>query len=281
MKTLLKDEYSAFISALEEGEAVRGVRINTVAVEKEHFLSLKRKYSLSPISYSEDGFILSAGDGIGNTPEHHAGMIYVQDPGAMASMCALNLKEGAWVLDTCSAPGGKSFAMAILSSDEAEIHSYDLHESKLSLITDTATRLGLNSVHATVRDALTPDESLLGRVDKLLCDVPCSGLGVIAKKPDLRYKDISATVDLPPLQLDILTASSRYLKAGGELVYSTCTLNSRENAEVVMKFIEQNPDFTTVDFEIGSLKSDNGMLTLWPHIHNTDGFFISKLRKNK
>ena len=209
------------------------------------------------------------------------GWFYVQDEASALSAIVLAPGSGDLMIDTCSAPGGKSFASAILSQDGAEIHSFDIHESKLSLITDTASRLGLKSVNVSVRDALTPDENLIGKADKLLCDVPCSGLGVIAKKPDLRYKDLSAAEDLTSLQLDILTASSQYLKAGGELVYSTCTLNARENAGVVLAFLEANPDFSLVDFSVGSLKSDNGMLTLWPHIHGTDGFFISKLRKNK
>ena len=283
-----------FIAELGEDEAVKlfetfnqnppiSLTVNTLKISVDDFVSELKKqgYTATRVAFSPITVRLAEPVNPKNIKGFFDGWFYVQDEASALAAQVISPNPGDVVVDTCSAPGGKSFAMAILSSDEAEIHSYDLHESKLSLITDTATRLGLNSVHATVRDALTPDESLVGRVDKLLCDVPCSGLGVIPKKPDLRYKDISATVDLPPLQLDILTASSRYLKAGGELVYSTCTLNSRENAEVVMKFIEQNPDFTTVDFEIGSLKSDNGMLTLWPHIHNTDGFFISKLRKNK
>ena len=283
-----------FIAELGEDEAVKlfeafnqnppiSLTVNTLKISVDDFVSELQNQgdSATRVAFSPTTVRLSEPVNPKKIKGFDDGWFYVQDEASALAAQVLSPAPGDVVVDTCSAPGGKSFAMAILSSDEAEIHSYDLHESKLSLITDTAARLGLKSVCATARDALMPDESLLGRVDKLLCDVPCSGLGVIAKKPDLRYKDISATVDLPPLQLDILTASARYLKPGGELVYSTCTLNKRENSDVVLKFLEQNPDFTTVDFAIGSLKSDNGMLTLWPHIHNTDGFFISKLRKNK
>lgn len=283
-----------FIGELGEDEAVKlfetfnsqppiSLTVNTLKISVDDFIAEleKQGYTATRVKFSPITVTLSGAANPRKIKGFEKGWFYVQDEASAIAALALSAKSGDTVIDVCSAPGGKSFASAILSSDKARIHSFDLHESKLSLITDTADRLGIRSVTASVRDALTPDESLIGRADKLLCDVPCSGLGVIAKKPDLRYKDISATAELPPLQLDILTASSRYLKNGGELVYSTCTLNPRENAEVVHKFLDQNPDFTLVDFSVGSLKSEDGMLTLWPHIHNTDGFFISKLRKNK
>ena len=283
-----------FIAELGEDEAVKlfktfnskaptSLTVNTLKISVDDFITEleKQGYTATRVKFSPITVKLDDAVNPKYIKGFSDGWFYVQDEASAIAALALSAKSGDTVIDVCSAPGGKSFASAILSSDKAGIHSFDLHESKLSLITDTADRLGIRSVTASVRDALTPDESLIGTADKLLCDVPCSGLGVIAKKPDLRYKDISATTELPPLQLDILTASSRYLKKGGELVYSTCTLNPRENAEVVHKFLDQNPDFTLVDFSVGSLKSEDGMLTLWPHIHNTDGFFISKLRKNK
>ena len=283
-----------FIAELGEDEAVKlfetfnsqppiSLTVNTLKISVDDFISEleKQGYTATRVKFSPITVTLSEAANPRKIKGFEEGWFYVQDEASAIAALALSAKAGDTVIDVCSAPGGKSFASAILSSDKAKIHSFDLHESKLSLITDTADRLGIRSVTASVRDALTPDESLIGTADKLLCDVPCSGLGVIAKKPDLRYKDISATTELPPLQLDILTASSRYLKNGGELVYSTCTLNPHENAEVVHRFLDQNPDFTLVAFSVGSLKSEDGMLTLWPHIHNTDGFFISKLRKNK
>ena len=180
------------------------------------------------------------------------------------------------IIDVCSAPGGTAFAASVISG--GSVIAFDLHESKISLINNAARKLGL-PVSAVARDALSPDESLFGKADKVICDAPCSGLGVMAKKPDLRYKDISAADKLPELQYSILLASSLYLKAGGAMVYSTCTLNKRENEEVVSKFISENPDFYLEDFTVGTLSSLGGMLTLYPHIHNTDGFFIARLRK--
>ena len=209
------------------------------------------------------------------------GYFFVQDRASAVSSMALSPASDGILIDVCSAPGGKSFAAAILSGGKAEIHSFDLHESKLSLIESGAERLGLDSISVDERDALIPDESLIGRADRVICDVPCSGLGVLGKKPDLRYKDMSVLTELPPLQLDILTASASYLKVGGELVYSTCTLNPAENEEVVSKFLAENPDFEPCDFTVGSLKSEGGMLYMLPHKHQTDGFFMAKITKKQ
>ena len=231
---------------------------------------------LSPISVR-----LSESHDPRKLPGFAEGEFFVQDEAS--ALAALVLTEGGAerIADVCSAPGGKSFAMAILSGDNARIDSFDVHESKMSLITSGRDRLGLSSVTASVRDARSPDSADFGSYDAVLCDAPCSGLGVFAKKPDLRYKDISLASELPALQYEILTASSAYLKAGGVMVYSTCTLNNAENCDVVRRFVSENTDFVLEDFTVGALSSEGGMLTLYPHVHNTDGFFIAKLRKNK
>jgi len=209
------------------------------------------------------------------------GLFFIQDRASLISAMALSAKRGENVVDCCACPGGKSFATAVLMGDEGRIYSFDLHASKLSLITGGAERLGLTSIMADERDATSPDETLLGKVDKVICDAPCSGLGVLGKKADLRYKDPESIDKLPELQYGILSSAAKYLKVGGELCYSTCTLNPEENEGVVSRFLAERPGFEPVDFRIGSLNSANGSLTLLPHIHNTDGFFISKLRRTK
>ncbi len=207
------------------------------------------------------------------------GGFFVQDTASATAVCALAPMSGDRVIDVCSCPGGKSFAAASLMENKGEIYSFDIHESKLSLICEGAQRLGASIISAAERDALCPDEGLFGTADKVVCDVPCSGLGVLGKKPDLRYKEESSLTSLPSLQLDILSASAKYLKEGGELLYSTCTLNPCENEDVVCAFLESNPNFSAVDFTVGSLSSERGRLTLIPHIHKTDGFFMAKLKK--
>jgi 16S rRNA (cytosine967-C5)-methyltransferase len=129
-------------------------------------------------------------------------------------------------------------------------------------------------------DATAPDEALFGKMDRVICDVPCSGLGVFSKKPDLRYKDISTAAELPPLQYSILEAAANYLKPGGRIAYSTCTLNPAENGEVTDKFIEAHPEFSYESFKVGELSADEGKITLYPHIHGTDGFYIALMRKS-
>jgi 16S rRNA (cytosine967-C5)-methyltransferase len=216
-------------------------------------------------------------------PEHIPGFsdgeFFVQDSACVVSALALDPKAGERVIDVCSCPGGKSFIAAIIMNDKGEIHSFDLHESKLSLIAEGSERLGLVSLNIDCVDATSPKEELLGTADKVICDVPCSGLGVLSKKPDLRYKSEESALELPPLQYDILSASARYLKVGGEILYSTCTLRREENEDIIEKFLECNSEFTKTDFTVGNLSSTDGMLTLLPSVHNTDGFFMAKLKK--
>ena len=207
------------------------------------------------------------------------GLVFVQDRACQISAAALAPKAGDVIVDVCASPGGKSFSAAILMGDEGEIHSFDLHQSKLSLIINGASRLSIKSIRVAERDAERPDELLFNKADKVICDVPCSGLGVLGKKPDLRYKHEERIKDLPPLQYSILEHSVKYLKAGGELIYSTCTLNPAENEDVVTSFLRANPDYELVPFTVGGIKSNDGMLTLLPHIHKTDGFFIAKIKR--
>ncbi len=209
------------------------------------------------------------------------GLFIVQDTASAVAVQALSVREGDLVVDVCSAPGGKSLAAAILSGDKAEIHSFDLHQSKLSLIESSRDRLGLASVTVAEQDATEPRPELIGRADKVICDVPCSGLGVLAKKPDLRYKDIGKVDELAALGREILERSAGYLKVGGTLVYSTCTLERRENTDTVSGFLADHPDFSAVDFCVGELESVGGELTLYPHIHGTDGFYIALIRRNR
>ena len=210
-------------------------------------------------------------------PGFNEGHFFVQDRASAICASLLDLNGGEIVIDTCSAPGGKSFATAINGGDTQKIYSFDLHGTKLSLIESGRDRLGLKSIMVRERDALTPDDSLLGRADAVICDAPCSGLGVLGKKADLRYKDMSVLSTLPPLQLEILTRSAAYLKVGGCLVYSTCTLNPEENEGVVRAFLDSNPSYELLPFSVGNLNAPSGMLTLVPHIHGSDGFFMAKI----
>ncbi len=272
-----------FFEAVNTRERKTTLTVNTLKTEADAFLQKLRAlgYDADRGRYSEKSVIISASVDPRQLPGFSEGEFFVEDEASALSALALSANAGELICDVCSAPGGKSFLLAIISEDKADIRSFDLHESKISLISSGAERLGLKSVKAEAQDAAKPCEELFGRADRVLCDVPCSGLGVLSKKPDLRYKDINGLDSLSKLQFEILSESSKYLKAGGELVYSTCTLRSEENEDIVNKFLNENPDFEAIDFSLGTLESRGGSITLYPHIHGTDGFFISKLRKKK
>jgi len=197
------------------------------------------------------------------------GEFFVEDVASQCAVLYAEAKKGDLVIDTCSCPGSKSFGMAIEMENTGKIHSYDLHKNKLSLVTKSAERLGISIIETEERDARNPDETLFGKADVVLCDVPCSGFGVLGKKPELRYKNPTVSENLPTIQQDILQASSQYVKEGGRLVYSTCTLLKKENEENVALFLEKNKDFALLNQK-----------TFLPYIDNTDGFFVAVLKKS-
>lgn len=209
------------------------------------------------------------------------GLFFVQDAAAMLAVRAAAPAPGARVLDACAAPGGKSFAAAMLMKNTGEILSCDIHENKLGRVAKGAKALGIDIIRTQKCDAAEQSEELRNAFDLVIADVPCSGLGVIRKKPDIRYKDISELANLPELQLRILENISSYVKPGGTLLYSTCTVLRRENEAVVRAFMERHPQFALESFELPAPvgRADSGMLTLYPHVHGTDGFFICKMRK--
>lgn len=207
------------------------------------------------------------------------GLFQVQDGAARMAVLAADLRPGMQVLDACAAPGGKSFGAAMAMENEGSILSCDLQEKKLSRIQSGAERLGISCICTKAADGRMFDPDWEDRFDVVLTDVPCSGLGIIRKKPDIRYKDPALLEGLPPVQADILENNARYVKPGGVLVYSTCTVLRRENQAVVEAFLERHPAFEPECFVLPGIGECSGMITLWPHIHDTDGFFIAKLRK--
>ena len=255
--------------------------MNTLKISREEFIRKleNQGFSAEKSKLSELSVKLFAKVNPKDLYGFEEGLFFVQDEASALSVLALAPKKNETLIDVCSAPGGKSFSAAILMENCGKIVSGDVRESKLSLIEGGAERLGLDSIEVIENDATEIKQEYVGKFDKLICDVPCSGLGVISKKSDLRYRSEAGTLELPELQYRIISAASKYLKPGGEMVYSTCTLLDTENREVVERFLSDNPDFCRVDFNLGELKSDGGTLTLYPHRNGTDGFFIAKLRK--
>ncbi len=211
------------------------------------------------------------------------GLAFVQDPAARAAVSAAGIEPGMEVLDVCAAPGGKTFAAAMDLSGRGRVMAMDISEKRLSRVKAGAARLGLGCVTVRAADARKFDEDLEGTADAVLADVPCSGLGTIRKKPDIRYKDPARLQTLPGIQLDILKNVSRYVKPGGVLLYSTCTVLPEENSGVTEAFTEWSGRFEPEDFTLGAgaVVSKNGETTLWPHVNRCDGFYIKKLRRTK
>ncbi len=265
------------------------LRTNTMRSTRNQLISSLSEQGIpcTETSYSECGIKLGEGAKITDIGGFDRGEFFVQDEASQICIKVLSPESGECIIDTCSCPGSKSFGAAIEMKNKGKVYSFDLHENKLSLVKSSADRLGISIIQAEACDGKAPKKELFGTADRVICDVPCSGFGVMAKKPDIRYKREQDIERLAPLGLEILCQSAKYLKAGGVLVYSTCTLRRSENEDTVNAFLKEAPGFTLVPFEIKSndtsladIKS-NGMLTLMPHIHKTDGFFIAKLQKQK
>ena len=212
-----------------------------------------------------------------------SGRCTVQDAAARLAAIAAGPKPGDRVLDVCAAPGGKSFAMAMQMENRGDILSCDIHPHKIDLIRAGAERLGFQNVEPMLRDASVFNPEWEKGMDTVIADVPCSGLGIIRKKPDIRYKDLKETEALPGLQLQILKNVSRYVRPGGVLMYSTCTVLPRENEQVVSAFLADNPDFSPEKLALPEVfpRNETGMLTLIPGEYDTDGFFICRLRRKQ
>ncbi|MBR5265870.1 MAG: 16S rRNA (cytosine(967)-C(5))-methyltransferase RsmB [Clostridia bacterium] len=210
------------------------------------------------------------------------GLIYVQDIASQLAVTALEPKKGDTVIDMCASPGGKSLMAAQLMENNGKITSCDIHEHKIALLNENAKKYGATIMSAQLNDGTVFNESFADTADKIICDVPCSGMGIIRKKPDIRFKKEEDAKELPPIQLAILKNASRYVKAGGTILYSTCTVRREENEDVVKCFLESNDSFELVPFSLPfGIEAETGYKTLYPHREGFDGFFIAKLRRKK
>ena len=222
------------------------VQVNTLRITApELMLRLEKEHvSAKPHGWMQDCLVLSGTGSLENLPSFQEGLFYVQDPAAKLSvLCAKLPKEDIRVLDCCSAPGGKSFAAAIAMEGLGQITSCDVHAHKTGLIENGAARLGLNNITVRQQDATANVPEWVEAMDVVIADVPCSGLGIIRKKPDIRYKNLEELKDLPGLQLAILENQSAYVKKGGVLLYSTCTVLKAENEDVVHAFLAKHDDY--------------------------------------
>lgn len=238
------------------------VRRNPMRIEEEQFF-------LNPnIKESKKGLAIYTGNDLSKDAFYIEGKMSAQDIGSYEISRFMNIQKGDCVLDCCAAPGTKSMAMAEAIADECQITCLDLHAHRVELIKKDANRLGLQSIHALQADATKYQSKLL--FDRILCDVPCSGYGVLSRKPDIKLRLKPEDMDeLIPLQYEILENVSQYLKEGGILVYSTCTLNKKENEKQVASFLKTHPNFVLIEEK-----------TLFPSEFN-DGFYMAKIQLNK
>ena len=225
-----------------------------------------------------------AGGGIQSLSAYREGLFTVQDQSAQLAALALAPEPGERVFDVCAAPGGKTTHLAELMENKGEILALDIYEKRLRSVTETAKRLGISIISTMVSDARKFE--VAEPADKILIDAPCSGMGVIRRRPDLRYKEgLTDTKELTETQLAILDHCAGLLKDGGEMVYSTCTVNPAENEDVVMAFLEKHKAFSLLPVENvhimgrGAELLQKGMATFYPDMQGGDGFFIAKLKK--
>ena len=249
------------------------VRVNTLRHTRDAWME---KMGGSPTKYAPNGVRFPSAEGLREALA--AGDCFVQDEASQIAVAALDARDGMRVIDLCAAPGSKSFGAALDMQNGGEVASFDLHANKTSLIERGAAALGLTNIRVGAADARGADPAVLGLFDRVICDVPCSGYGVLSKKPDIRYKDFSLAAGLVPVQAAILENAARLVKHGGILLYSTCTLLPEENEEQVAAFLARHPEFTPEPFLVGGFSCD-GTATLAPDTHGTDGFFIAKLKK--
>jgi len=247
------------------------LRVNTLRTSRDELLRdlASAGTEAQPAALTETAIRLPDSAPVAELAALQNGLCFVQDEASQWCAHLLGALPDERVMDACACPGGKSFFLAMDMENRGTLLSLDLHRSKLSLIENGARRLGIDIIRADVHDGKEPNPAWFGAFDRVLCDVPCSGYGVIAKKPDLRHKSPTDTDGLPAVQTQILDTVSRYVRSGGTLVYSTCTVFPEENGDIVNRFLAAHPDFTS-----------EAVRTFSPDTDGTDGFFAAKLHRN-
>ena len=275
------EQTEAFFRANNE-TAPLCIQLNRLRVSTADYLRTLDRLGVSYRSFPElDGCLELDGGKVTALPGYEEGLFYVQDRAARIAVQAAGVQPGMRILDACAAPGGKSMAAALDAGGDCRLTSCDLHEKKLKLIRSSAGRLGLEDcVETLAADARRFRPEWESAFDLVLADVPCSGLGVIRKRPEIRRKGEEELQALPQIQAAILDNLCRYVKPGCVLLYSTCTILQTENRDRISAFLQKHPDFSAEDYSVGDIRSTDGCYSFWPQTDGTDGFFAAKLRRN-
>ena len=277
-KTRIEPMLRANNDAPDTVAQVNTLRITTADLQKR---LEEEGVTAQPHAWMPDCLVLTNLGNLEKLPSFRQGLFYIQDAAAKLSVLCAEVPENAKVLDCCASPGGKSFAAAIAMHGTGSLTSCDVYAHKAELIAKGAARLGIANLTARELDATVHMPQWEKAMDVVIADVPCSGLGIIRKKPDIRYKNLQEMVGLPDLQLQILKNQATYVRPGGVLLYSTCTLVRAENEDVVEAFLKENGEFSLEPLTLPACfsKNETGMLALVPGQYDTDGFFIAKLRR--
>ena len=271
-----EENAEAFLKSALEPKKIF-IRVNTVKITKAELRAqLENEGVKVKDTILDDAFEIEVNKAVYELDAYKKGYFHVEDISSQLCVEALKPLENSTVLDVCAAPGGKSFTLAQYMNDRGVLYSCDIYESRTKLIKDGAERLGLDCIKTMVNDASAFNENI-PVCDFVLCDVPCSGMGIIGKKPEIKYKKLDDIKELLPIQRKILEVTSGYVKRGGRLVYSTCSVNPNENRKICDAFLREHDDFYTVKAlpHIERTVDEGDYLTLMMHKNNCDGFFIA------
>ncbi|MEG6585997.1 16S rRNA (cytosine(967)-C(5))-methyltransferase RsmB [Dendrosporobacter sp. 1207_IL3150] len=261
------------------------VRTNTIKTNRDELCKVLRSegvvFELS--TKTPEGIICSEYPALGSLRSLQTGLFQVQDESSMLVSHVLDPQPGEFVIDACGAPGGKSTHIAALMNNKGLVLSTDIHEHKLAITRDNATRLGVSIIETKALDAVELGDLYPDQADRVLVDAPCSGLGVLRRKPDSRWRKSNDILrDLPQLQIAILRSAAKCVKPGGVLVYSTCTTEPEENQEIIKRFLADHTNFMLdITGDYLPIKNAQEMIQLWPHIDGSDGFFIARLKRSE
>lgn len=260
-------------------------RVNNTRTGEEQLIERLRGEGIGavPAPWPDHAIRLDKGTELADSGCYRDGLFHIQDLSSQILCALVDPKPGETVVDVCSAPGGKAFTLAEQMGDHGKVFAYDKYPKRTGLIREGASRLSLSSITAGVRDAAEPKESP-EPADRVLCDVPCSGLGVLRRKPEIRFKSPEPIDSLPDLQYLILCKSSGLVRKGGVLFYSTCTLNPAENGAVADRFLKSNKEFELLPLALPQMfrcvvEEPENQMTFLPHAHGTDGFFVAAFRR--
>lgn len=259
------------------------LRTNTLKTTRTDLIErlAREGVSCQPSIWTSEGIVCMEYPSLAKLSSLKEGLFQIQDESSMLVAHVLAPEPGEFIIDACGAPGGKTTHIAALMQNKGRVLSTDIHEHKLALIHDNAKRLGISTIETRAMDATRLHEAFAGKADRVLVDAPCSGLGVLRRKPDSRWHKTEENLrELPELQSAILASAAECVKSGGILVYSTCTTEPEENQRIVRSFLDSRPDYSLEPAgRYVSLKQQDEMIQLWPHIDNVDGFFIARLRR--